>query len=172
MPNISRTLDTDLKPNDLCFIPYSPGAESAIEFEAHIGTVTTSSSPSWSSAQDMGRADAKQMYSSISHTVGISFKVISTNSDESSSNRAKLVKLGLCTYPTYSETLGFNGKHIFFKIGDLISGFGIITNLGYTWNDDVPWIDRRPIITDVSLDITLLADSVGQRPNAESSKFL
>lgn len=146
-------------------------AEWKLNFEAHISSINDTSSPGWNEYFDMGRADPKVMYGNFNRSYSISFKVVATNKEEHEDNQNILAKLGRCTYPIYQTGNGFNGSHVLFQIGNLIKAYGVITNLTYDWNGDVPWILDVPVWTDVSISIKLLADPTGQRPNANKSRY-
>lgn len=171
----------DFKRDLFYFRPIQPGQSSVgidaetdskrITFEAHIDNISDTSSPSWNETFDMGRADGKQFYSSFSRNVTISFHVISLDEKEHRDNKDSLSKLGLVTYPIYKSSLGYNGYHVLFRVGNLLAGYGIITNLDYSWNNEIPWINSEPIYTAVNISIKLLADRYGKRPKHTSKYF-
>ena len=87
-----------------------------------------------------------------------------------------LPKLGSLTYPIYEQGNGYNSPHILFQIGGLLSGYGVITSLNYDWKPEYPWLltdntSLRPLYTDITMTIKLLANSRGQRPNADKQYF-
>lgn len=140
-----------------------------LEFEAHIVSLSDSFSPSWSDNFDMGRADPKVFYTNTGRTINCQFFVVAMNEKEHTDNTDNLEKLALCTQPLYKSGYGYNAPHIMFGIGLLHGGYGVITNLDYTWNmTDHPWIDNSPVITDVSISIKWLADINGQRPSTKA----
>lgn len=143
-----------------------------LEFEAHITSLSDSSSPSWNDYYDMGRADPKVFYTNTTRTLNIGFMIIAMNDQEHIDNTDSMEKLGLMTYPLYKSSLGYNAPHVYYNIGFLHGGYGIITNLDYTWNmQDHPWINSNPVITDVSMTIRMLADINGKRPSTKSRYF-
>lgn len=143
-----------------------------LKFEAHISSIHDSSSPSWDTTYDMGRADPKVFYQSVNRTFSINFSVLAMNKEEHDSNQVLLAKLGILTYPIYDSTYGYNAPHVFYSIGKLMRGYGVITSLDYDWNNESPWIDQRPIYTEVSLNIMKLADGNGKRPSVQSRYFI
>jgi len=82
------------------------------------------------------------------------------------------------TYPIYKGGYGYNAPHVLFQIGGIVKGYGIITSLTYDWQPEYPWIadkkshNIRPIYTDVSLSIKVLANRFGQRPDADKIYFI
>lgn len=158
------------------FQRYDPGGGNPVwtlNFEAHITNISDNSSPSWSENFDMGRGDPTMMYTSMNRTLNVSFQVIAMNKDEHRDNHEILLaRLGKMTYPKYQSGLGYNGVHTFFQIGNLYKGFGVLTSLTYDWTGENVWIEGRPIHTDVSLSIRILADSEGKRPSVNSRYFI
>ena len=157
------------------FKRYDPGAGEVydIKFEAHITDISDSSNPNWSEYYNMGRGDPTLMYSGMNRSLNISFKVIALNKEEHINNHEVLLaRLGKLTYPLYKSGLGYNGSHVFFKIGGLYEGFGVLTSVNYNWTNENVWIENRPIYTDVSVSIRVLADSQGKRPSTNSRYFI
>jgi hypothetical protein len=72
-----------------------------LKFEAHITNIHHSSSPSWTSNFDMGRADPKVFYQSVNETVSVNFLVVALNEQEHKDNQVQLAKLGILTRPIY-----------------------------------------------------------------------
>lgn len=163
---------------DFYFYRHDPGVgpvdSSKLKFEAHITSLQDSSSPQWNEYFDMGRADPKVMYGSANRSVNVSFVVIGLNKKEHKDNHDNLLaKLGRMTYPIYESGTGYNAPHVKFQIGKLIKGYGVITSLTFDWQPDYPWAtDNRPLYTDVSLSIKVLANSLGNRPNAAYRYFI
>jgi hypothetical protein len=165
------------------FIPVIPGGgkrnEAVIEFVGYIDSITTNSNPSWDQFFDMGRADPKVMYKSYSRSLQVSFYVVSeekvqheppqTGGDLSNFN--KLQRLGDLTLPIMKGGNGYNAPHIVFEIGKIISGYGYITSLDYTWDNATPWVDGRPVVTSVSIGIQILTDADGNRPKYNDGKY-
>lgn len=147
-----------------------------LKFEAHITNIHDSSSPSWETNFDMGRADPKLFYQSVNRSFSINFMVVALNKEEHDANHILLAKLGVLTYPIYQDGYGYNGVHVFYAIGGLMKGYGVITSLDYDWNADYPWMRtdkgaHRPLYTDVSLNIMKLADGSGYRPQIDKSNY-
>lgn len=148
------------------------GDEWKLQFEAHITDISDSSSPQWNDNYDMGRADPKVFYGGMSRSININFFVVAVNEDEHWHNHEVLLaRLGKMTYPIYQSGVGFNGTHVYYQIGKLIKGYGVITSLNYSWDSDTPWADNRPLITNVAITIKHLADSIGQRPDADKARY-
>lgn len=162
--------------NDFYFQAYIPGSgagDPKIDFEAHIVALNDSSSPSWNEEFDMGRADPTMFYASMNRNITISFMVVAVSKEEHKINYTKLSELGTLTYPIYQAGQGYNAPHTFYKIGDHLSGIGVITNLDYTWSPDHPWAGEqlRPVITEVGMSIRVLTDSGGNRPIFDGGKY-
>lgn len=143
-----------------------------LKFEAHVVNVHHSSSPSWNTNFDMGRPDPKVFYQSVNETISVNFLVIALNEQEHKDNQVLMAKLGILTRPIMNPGQGYNGVHVFYNIGTVGKGYGVITNLDYDWNQDYPWILGRPIYTDVSLSIMKLADGDGKRPSTTTKFFV
>ena len=170
---------SDFPKENFYFHRYDPGTgpldrnEWRLEFEAHITSLQDSSSPSYSEYFDMGRADPKVFYSGASRQINLSFFVVAMNKEEHERNHDFLLaRLGRMTYPIYEQGNGYNSPHVLFNIGKLINGYGVITSLTFDWKPEYPTIDMRPIYTDVSMTIKVLANSLGKRPNADSRYFI
>lgn len=165
-----------LKPDQFFFQGYKPGTGKMtnlkIIFEAHIVGLTDTSNPSWNENFDMGRADPTMTYGSMHRSINVSYIVVAVNSidaDEHEANYNKLSQLGTLTYPIYKSRLGYNAPHVFFQIGDLLSGIGVLSSLDYNWTPDTPWIEDkqqklRPLFTEVNMGINVLTDAKGNRP--------
>ena len=148
------------------------GDEWKLQFEAHITSISDSSSPTWNESFDMGRADPKVFYGGMNRSLTVNFVVVAMNEDEHWHNHEVLLaRLGKLTYPIYENKIGYNGVHVYYQIGRLLKGFGVITSLNYDWDQDTPWLENRPLLTTVSLGIKVLADPSGQRPNIEKSAY-
>lgn len=167
---------SDFPKEQFYFWRYDPGAGAMnqqdwkLEFEAHITSLNDSSNPSYNEFYDMGRADPKVFYAGANRQVNVSFFVIGMNPEEHKNNHDFLLaRLGRMTYPIYKAGNGYNSPHVYFQVGALIKSYGIITSLTYDWKPEYPWKDRRPLYTDVSMTIKVLANSVGYRPNAGTS---
>lgn len=160
-------------PDTFFFQPALPGEglKTKIFFEAHITSLTDASSPDWSSHKDMGRADSTMMYSGVNRNISISFMVVSTGEREHRENYERLTKLGNMTYPIYKSGLGYNATHVFYQIGSHLSGYGIITSVDYAWNGETPWVNGRPVITEVGMGIKVLGDKTGKRPNYSNGNY-
>lgn len=160
------------------FHRYDPGVgalsekEWKLEFEAHITSLQDTSSPNYSEYYDMGRADPKMFYAGASRQINLSFFVVAMDKEEHERNHDFLLsRLGNCTYPVYKAGTGYNSPHVLFSIGKLIKGYGIITSLTYDWKPEYPTIGLRPIYTDVSMTIKLLANAFGKRPDANLAYY-
>lgn len=170
---------TEFKKELFYFWRHDPGVgalkqeEWKLNFEAHIVSINDSSSPSYNENFDMGRADPKVFYAGASRNITLSFFVVALNEEEHRNNHDFLLaRLGRMTYPITQTGTGYNSPHISFQIGKLIKGYGVITSLTYDWNADTPWIENRPLYTDVNLSIKVLANSLGRRPDAGSRYFI
>jgi hypothetical protein len=151
----------------------SAGNPNYLSFEAHITSWSDSSSPNWTDNYDMGRADAKVQYQSVTREVRLSIFLVAMNKEEHRNNHDFLLaNLGKMTYPIYVSGNGFAGSHVYFKIGNVIESYGIITSLQYDWKPEYPIVDFRPIYTDISLSIRVLANGDGKRPDSKQKYFI
>ena len=169
---------TDFPKDLFYFHRHDPGTgplsdqEWKLMFEAHIVSINDSSSPSYSEFFDMGRADPKVFYSGTNRQYNITFFLVGLNQQEHKDNHDNhLAKLGRMTYPIYQSGNGYNSPHVLMQIGNLFKGYGVITNLTYDWKAETPWVDNRPLYTDISLTFKVLANSQGRRPDA-SQRYL
>jgi hypothetical protein len=157
------------------FRPAIPGGvlKEKIVFEAHIIGLTDSSSPGWDENFDMGRADPVMTYRSMARNINISFVVVAVDTDEQSQNYLKLRNLANLTYPIYESNKGYNAPHVYYGIGYHLRGYGILTSLDFNWSGDQPWVDQpqRPLITEVSLNIRVLGDDTGLRPEYQKGEY-
>jgi hypothetical protein len=175
---MARPRNADFKKDLFYFHRHDPGkgplkeADWKLKFEAHITAISDSTSPGWQEYFDMGRPDPKVFYGSFSRQVNISFLVLTTEKKELEENHLILNKLATLTYPIYKPGQGYNAPHVKFQIGNLLSGFGVVTSLDFSWEPETPWVEHRPIYTNVDLGIKILADVRGNRPNADKSTHL
>lgn len=164
---------TDFKKEQFYFWRYDPGSgqmpeqDWRLNFEAHITNISDSSNPSYNEFYDMGRADPKLFYSGVNRQINLSFFLIGFNEKEHKDNHdIYLARLGRLTYPIYESNRGYSSPHVLLTIGNLFQGYGVITSLTYDWKPESPWIDHRPLYTDISLTFRVLANSQGYRPDA------
>ncbi len=158
------------------FTPYKPGAgkldQGIAEFEAHITAIRDTNTPSWNSSNDMGRADPKVFYSAYHRSIGINFIVVSLTKQEHIDNFINLRKLVGLTYPIYNGSKrGYNAPHVLVEVGALLSVIGNVTSIDYSWDAETPWIDEKPILTEVSIDINVLTNGAGERPEYKDSEY-
>lgn len=144
-----------------------------LTFDAHITSLQDSSNPSYSEFYDMGRADPKVFYAGANRQYNIGFFLVGMNKEEHQKNHEEyLAKLGQMTYPIYKSGQGYNSPHVLFQVGNLVKGYGVITSLTYDWKPEFPWVESRPIYTDVNMTIKVLANSLGERPDAGKRYFI
>lgn len=142
-----------------------------ISFYAHITSVTDDSNPNWEESYDMGRPDPKMFYRSFSRSMNLSFIIIALDKDEQKLNYDNMRRLSLLTYPMFSGGKGYTAPHVQYRIGDLFQGYGVITSIGYSWDDGTVWVDDKPILTPVTLAIKVLGDGSGNRPSYNDGKY-
>jgi hypothetical protein len=159
-------------PQMFFFQRYDPGsgAKYKLVFEAHIVSINDTSSPAWSEYFDMGRPHPKLMYQSVNRSINVNFMIVAVNEKEYEDNMDRMGKLGRMTYPLIGGS-GYNGPHVRYQIGNLMGGFGVITNLDYSWDDNTPWIKSQPIYTNVDIGIKILADAQGTKPKADGAYY-
>lgn len=164
---------TDFPKEKFYFWRHDPGAgplseqDWKLQFEAHIVSINDSSNPSYNEFYDMGRADPKVFYAGANRQMTLSFFLVGLNKEEHRNNHDFLLaRLGRMTYPIYKQGYGYSSPHVKLKIGDLFEGFGVITGLTYDWKGENPWLENRPLYTDINLTLKILANSQGDRPDA------
>jgi hypothetical protein len=142
------------------FIPKVPsgGIEQPIKFPAYIQSIDDSYSPTWDAMKDMGRADAKYMYSQFNRNVNISFFIVILKRSERELWLNALNSLLACTYPVYGSELGYNGIFLGFQIGNLLQSTGYIENITYSIDNNSPWTDGIPVVYNVNMSINVLED--------------
>lgn len=157
------------------FQPAIPGRgidpNDKIVFEAHITAVNTSAAPSWNRTNDSGRPDPKVFYGSYNGSFNCSFMVVSTNRDEHTENYENLRRLAILTNPITVPGLGYVAPHVKFRVADLISAYGYVENVDYSWNGEGVWIDGKPIVTEVNISIPILTNGQGKRPNYQDGDY-
>ncbi len=141
-----------------------------LEFEAHIVSINDSSNPIYNEFFDMGRADPKVFYGGANRQYSLNFFLVAFNEREHEENYQKLLpRLGRMTYPIYKGGQGYSSPQCLMQIGQLFKGYGVITSLTYDWKNDSPWIDNKPLYTDINLTFKVLANSQGYRPDASKA---
>lgn len=170
---------TDFPKEQFYFWRHDPGKGALneqdwkLKFEAHIVSINDSSNPSYNEFFDMGRADPKVFYSGVNRQVNLSFFLVALNKEEHRNNHDFLLaRLGRMTYPIYQSGNGYSSPHVLVNIGQLFKGYGVITSLTYDWKNDVPWVENRPLYTDINLTFKVLANSQGDRPDAGKRYFI
>jgi len=142
-----------------------------ISFFAHITSLSDSSSPGWDEVFDMGRPDPKMFYRSFSRNISLSFVVVSLNKDEQKTNYDNMRRLSLLTYPIFSGGRGYTAPHVQYRIGDLFQGYAVVSSIQYNWDGDSVWIEDRPILTEISMELKVLGDGEGNRPNYKGGQY-
>lgn len=176
MPSIRNSVDDDLMQIEFTPVVPGKGIGDPIKFIGYIDNLTTNSSPAWDAQMDMGRPDPKVLYSGYNKTIQLGFKTISEDATQhkdqetQDSNYYKLRKLGELTYPIIEMGKGFNGPHVVCRIAKVLSCYGYITSLDYSWDNESPWVDGRPVVTQVSIGIQVLTDVNGLRPEYKTGK--
>ena len=151
------------------FKPALPGEglKDKIVFEAHIVGLVDSSSPGWNEDFEMGRADPVMTYRNMSRSISLSFLVAAVTKAEHQENYLKLRNLATLTYPIYERGKGYNAPHVFYGIGYHLRGYGIISSIDFNWDTQLPWVGSgtpRPLVTEVNMNIKVLGDDSGNRP--------
>ena len=140
-----------------------------IQFRSTVTGLTETFSPSWNGIKYTGRADKAYSYSEFERTISFNFKVYATSKLDVKPMYKKLERLSTYTMPKYVGSKGYYGKTISFRLGNLYNDHpAIITQLSYTYPDDLPWdiSEEMPFGVDVSIGLTLLGTT---RPEYKSS---
>lgn len=130
-----------------------------IQFRSTISSLTETFSPSWNPVKYTGRADKAYMYNEFERTLSFNFKVYATSKLDVKPMYKKLERLSTYTMPKYVGSRGYYGKTLSFRLGNLYNDHpAIITQLSYTYPDDLPWdiSEEMPFGVDVSIGLTLL----------------
>lgn len=152
------------------FKPIIPGTGDGekITFMSTITSFNPSFSGDWESSKDMGRADNKYLYSSISREVGVSFMLVAVGGESTTTfNKELLNSLIRLTYPTYQNGDGYNGIYTRMVIGNLFNEIGILTSVDPTPGDDTAYIDGLPVVWNVDISFTTLGET---KPKFSSAK--
>ena len=147
-------------------------SKSPIIFRAFIDDISDNITPTWTSAQDQGRADAKIMLGSWERAIDVNFKVAATSAVELQHLYNKMEALAQCAYPDYEATHGFTGRYVKVHIGNLYKNEPMyITNISFSWDNETPWelSDglQVPYYTLVNMSLGWIGN---MRPDASRSK--
>ena len=142
-----------------------------ILFKAYIGQLSDNFAPTWNSAADQGRADARYQYGGFERTISFDFKVVVENKSNGILLWKKLQELARLTHPVYGSE-GFFGQTVDVTIGKLFDARPmIIQDLNYDWDNETPWeIDedhQSPLYTSVTMNCIVL----GNRPQSNSTLY-
>jgi len=142
-----------------------------IKFKAYLGSLSDNFAPSWNSAEDQGRADARYQYGGFERSISFDFMVAIENRDDATVIWQKLQDLARLTHPVYGSQ-GFFGQTVDVTIGKLFDARPmIIQDLGYDWDSENPWeIDpdrQHPMYTSVAMSCIVL----GNRPQSNSKLY-
>lgn len=150
-------------------------SDDVIVFRAILNTLNDSFNPQWNPIQFIGRADKNYQYSTYDRTLSLDFTVYASDRDELKPIYRKLNALASYTAPTYStDTTALVGPWMRVTIGDLfVHTPAFINSLTYTLADsetsweinieDDPTMMQVPQKVDVSLGLTIVADTLPQK---------
>jgi len=144
------------------FTSYPPGGDHAtVLFRAHLTDISDSYASQWSENMDMGRADPKFMYSSYSRQISLNFMVIEATKTEHNKNTwyKALNRLSNMTKPVYRKGVGFNGVMVQLVVGNLINEKGFLESVDFSWDNESPWKDGRPMYISVSVGFRVVGDT-------------
>lgn len=139
-------------------IPAGQGEQESVTFMSTIDSFNPTFGSSWDESMDMGRADAKYRYASLSRGLDVSFKVVAVGGEKSTveKNRDLINSLITMVYPVYKNGEGFNGVYVRMVVGDLFNEIGILTSVNPSPNDDTGYINGLPVVWKVDVSFTTL----------------
>ncbi len=134
-----------------------------IIFPAHLGTVTDTVSPEWSTEKYIGRPDSVHIYTGANRNVSFNFKVAAFTKQELPIIQEKMNALVGLGYPTFKKNFSQDDEvrpvapYIYLTIGDLYNNTpGYFSNISLTFEENSTWeIDEGlqiPHYFDVSVD--------------------
>lgn len=117
-----------------------------IVFPAHIGTVTDSVSPEWSTERYIGRPDSVHIYTGASRNVSFDFKVAAFTKQEIPIIQEKMNALVGLGYPTFKKNFSQDDEvrpvapYIYLTIGDLFNNTpGYFNSISLTFEENSTW---------------------------------
>ena len=140
----------------------------SLAFRSFFSSIQDSVSGNWSSFNYTGRGEMFYVFNNRGRTVNMTFKVAAFNQDQLRVIHSKVKALKSFVAPTYNENGYMQGNFFKLTIGDYIKSTpGIITNVGVSVTNDVPWEVRSrqdilPHVLDVTVGFTVLEDKTPQ----------
>ena len=117
-----------------------------IVFPAHLGSVTDTVSPEWSTERYIGRPDSVHIYAGANRNVSFEFKVAAFTKQEIPIIQEKMNALVGLGYPTYKKTFTQDDEvrpvapYIYLTIGDLYNNTpGYFNNISLTFEENSTW---------------------------------
>jgi len=148
--------------NDLIPLRFKIGSE-FIQFRGTISGLSENFSPTYSEIKYNGRAEPVYVYDSFKRDITFNFKVYATSRVEMEPMWTKLERLSTYTMPNYVSSGYTSPGELKLTIGHLYKDTPtILTSLGYTYSDDVPYdVDYEiPMGIDISVGCTMLGNSI------------
>ena len=140
----------------------------SLAFRSFFSSIQDSVSGNWSSFNYTGRGEMFYVFNNRGRTVNMTFKVAAFNQDQLRVIHNKVKALKSFVAPTYNENGYMQGNFFKLTIGDYIKSTpGIITNVGVSVTNEVPWEVRSrqdilPHVLDISVGFTVLENKTPQ----------
>lgn len=109
-----------------------------LPFRGFVQNITDRYSPSWNPTTYVGRGEPVYTMTSTTRTLGFDLTIPILSQEEQGPVYEKIDNLLSCTYPKYVNNLP-QGAIVKLRIGDLLNNYGVITSIGYTVANNVPW---------------------------------
>ncbi len=142
-------------------------------FPAHLGAITDTVTPSWTSEKYIGRPDSVHIYTGTDRTVGFDFKVAAFTKQEIPIIQEKMNYLVGLGYPSYKKLFTGDSEsrpvapYISLTIGDMFvdtpgffSSITLTTDEGATWELDEGF--QIPQVFSVSVEFTYIGKYLPQ----------
>tara|TARA_B100000902_G_scaffold89938_1_gene93683 strand:- start:9004 stop:10779 length:1776 start_codon:yes stop_codon:yes gene_type:complete len=117
-----------------------------IVFPAHLGTITDTITPEWSTERYIGRPDSVHLYSGASRSVSFDFKVAAFSKQEIPIIQEKMNALVGLAYPTFKKILSGDDEerpvapYVYLTIGDLFNNTpGYFNSITVTMEENSNW---------------------------------
>ena len=115
-------------------------------FPAHIGTITDTVTPSWTTEKYIGRPDSIHLYGGADRSVSFDFKVAAFTKQEIPLLQEKMNYLVGLGYPTFKKILDSDDEerpvapYIYLTIGDLFNNTpGYFSSIAITMEENATW---------------------------------
>jgi hypothetical protein len=144
--NWAPTADTTLPKDFIKFRIRDAVNGKWLVFPAHIGTITDTVTPSWTTEKYIGRPDSIHLYGGADRSVSFDFKVAAFTKQEIPIIQEKMNYLMGLGYPTFKKILDTDDEerpvapYIYLTIGDLFNNTpGYFSSIAITMEENATW---------------------------------